>query len=427
MTEIWLEEWGHVTCEDVQLDAAGRRVAEELTDRGEIEILELAKGLRVHANAHVGRVQLGKLAITIRPKIPAPQLIRLLQYAYGLTDVRRLSEVDHFSNQGGFQELLVWQLVVEGERLTKRGLRREYLQRQEELVTPRGRIEMNRLARRLPGATALPCRHDPRSANCGVNQMLLAGLGMARRNTRDRRNKLRLGRLVDGLREQVSEVPLTRQRLQHVRQEMNRLTSGYGPALQLVELLLEGEGVVLEDGRCRLGAAGFLFDMNRFFQALLSRFLRDNLRGWELMDERQLRGMMRYEKGDNPRRRKAPTPRPDFTVSRRGRVVAMLDAKYRDLWENTLPQSMLYQLAIYALSRGAEGLATILYPTLNEQARDQVIRIEHPVHERAMARVVVRPVVLDRLERHVFELDGNEAQRLRERYAMGLAFGNTAA
>jgi 5-methylcytosine-specific restriction enzyme subunit McrC len=422
VTEIRLEEWGSVISEGVRLDDEGQRVAAELTDRAEMEVLELAKGVRIRANAHVGRVQLGELTITVRPKLPAPQLIRLLRYAYGLTDVRRLSEVDHLRDQGGFQELLVWQLVLEAERLVSRGLRREYLKREENLTTPRGRIDMSRLARRLPSATARPCRHDPRSLNCHVNQMLLAGLGMARRNTRDQNSRMRIGRLVDGLQEQVAAIPLTRNGLHGVRQKMNRLTRGYGPALQLIELLLEGEGVVLEGGQGRLGAAGFLFDMNRFFQALLSRFLRESLPDCEVRDEHGLRGMMRYEEDGNPLRRRAPTPRPDFTVSRKGRVVAMLDAKYRDLWENSLPRSMLYQLAVYALSRGAEGQATILYPTLSEEARDQVIRVEHPVHERAIARVVVRPIHLGRLEDLVFSEGTSEARRRRERYARQLTF-----
>jgi 5-methylcytosine-specific restriction enzyme subunit McrC len=423
MSEVCLQEWSEVAIEGLVLDEAGQRAASQLTESSALEILELATGLRIRARAHVGRVQLGGLTVTVQPKIPGPQLIRLLQYAYGLTDMKQSDDVKHESATGGFRDLLVWQLAVESERLIRRGLRREYMAREEELVWPRGRIDMSRLARKMPGRASLPCRHQPRSLDCSVNQLLMAGMGLARRDTVDRSCRSRLGRLMADMGQSIKMVPLSRHTLQRGRRQMNRLTSAYEPAMQLIELLLDGEGVVLDSARNQLSATGFLFDMNRFFQALLSRFLSDNLPGSDLRDERQLRGMMRYEDGANPLRRRPPTPRPDFTVVAEGRIVAMLDAKYRDLWEKELPSSMLYQLAMYALSRSEARQATILYPTLTEAAEDQVIRVEDPLHGGAMARVIVRPVQLETLAAVVFSSESMKDRREREGYARHLAMG----
>ena len=50
-------------------DAPVRRVAEELSSSGRLEIVELAKGLLIKAFSYVGSVRLGGLRITIRPKI----------------------------------------------------------------------------------------------------------------------------------------------------------------------------------------------------------------------------------------------------------------------------------------------------------------------------------------------------------------------
>ena len=103
-------------------------------------------------------------------------------------------------------------------------------------------------------------------------------------------------------------------------------------------------------------------------------------------------------------------------------TIAVLDAKYRDLWDQSLPREMLYQLALYAFARvGGERVSGILYPTMDPAAREQVIAIQEPVSGRAMARVVLRPVNLLALEQLL--KNGPLMHSRRVKLAQQLAFG----
>jgi 5-methylcytosine-specific restriction enzyme subunit McrC len=436
--EIHLREW-----ETLRPDAAGstasralagrrlsdenaRRLATDLADAGTIEVLELAGGLRIRATSFVGRLSLGDLVVTVEPKLPRAPLIQLLKYAYGLRHLDLYDAVDYAPTKWAFQDLLVQQLAAEVRELLAHGLHRDYEITRGDLHSPRGRIDFRRYVQVANGAsTTLPCVYHPRLEDTLLNQTLLAGLRFASELTDDLNLRGPIRRLASMLGTSVSPQALHPGLLGACRSRLDRRTTSYEPAITIIELLYGETGIALETPIERVRLKGFLFDMNRFFQALVARFLVDHLEECEVEEESRLNDLLVYDPLRNPLCRRAPAPRPDFVIRRDAEVIAVLDAKYRDLWESSLPREMLYQLALYALGQ-QEGRrrSAILYPVLDRAAREQGILIRDPLFARHQAEVILRPINLIELDEMI--RGGPAARRRRMELARRLAFGEAA-
>jgi 5-methylcytosine-specific restriction enzyme subunit McrC len=432
---VHIREWESATPEnrsellggkDFGFDEAARDLARRLTNTGRLEVTELARGLQIRAKSFVGRVQLGRWQITIQPKIPAAPLLNLLRYTY---DLRRLDLFDPvgFALAGeSFQDLLIHQLTAEAGELLARGLHRRYERLETVLTAPRGRIDFARYVSVVASArAALPCIDHPLTHDTQLNQQLLAGLRFARHLTQNSYLTGELGHLVKMLEPGVSASSCDQAKIEAVRRGLDRQTRSYTSALTLISMLLEARGIMTTPHAQTAHLSGFLFDMNRFFQALLSRFFREHLEGCEVSEEHQLKGMFRYAPRRNPLHKSAPTPRPDFVVLRPGKSAVVLDAKYRDLWTQPLPRAMLYQVALYALAQsGPAREAAIIYPTTDNSAQEQAIEFRDPMLGLRQATITLRPVSLLQLE--ALTHPAMHPQQLREarQFAGRLAFGS---
>lgn len=430
--KIRLHEWQVLTPSDRD-DLLGRsfdehpgsrEVATRLAEAGMIHVNELRSGIEVRATSYVGSVSLGDLEITILPKVDFDILVSLFRYTYQLRNIRLIETTEHSTEITTFQDLLIRQLLYEAEYLIARGIQRQYQLSERALASPRGRISIEGIAKNGGlVATTLPCHYHPRSTDIVLNQMLLGGLELAAGLTSDLSLRTDVRRMAALLELSVTSIPVNKHGLQRAYRSVDRLADAYLPALRLIELLHFGAGVSLQNSPHKsVPMPGYLFDMNIFFEALLTRFLSENLPIYQVQAQYRLRDMMRYDPAFNPLRRRAPMPRPDFAVLQGGQLVTLLDTKYRDLWERPLPREMLYQLAIYALSQGERRTATILYPTVSTGAKPQVVVINEPIMGAQTARLVLRPVNLASLEDVLWQT-GPVAQRRREQLARSFVFG----
>jgi 5-methylcytosine-specific restriction enzyme subunit McrC len=397
-----------------------QRLVAELNRQHVLEIDELRQGLQVTSLSHVGRVQLDDLTITVQPKIAPNELLSLVRYAFGLRDLRLFAVAEYQTAGSLFQDLLAAQLLAEAREIIEAGIARRYVEVRSDLSTPRGRIDFGALAARPNwDRAALPCLDHPRSTDHLLNQTLRAGVDLAADVAQDGTLVRSLKRTAAVLAELANRIPLTTAVLASADRAITRLTTPYEPALRLIELLHSSSWISL-DGERSTRLPGFLFDMNRFFQALVGRFLGDHLDSLRVVEERSLTGFMRYLPQHNPRGRKAPLPRPDFTIGEDGEVVTFLDAKYRDLWERDLPSGMLYQLGVYALSHGSVGNAAIIYPSCSDSAREAVIEIADMVQGVPRAHVALRPLELSVIAKVIADRDLERGKRI----ALSLVYGS---
>jgi 5-methylcytosine-specific restriction enzyme subunit McrC len=206
--------------------------------------------------------------------------------------------------------------------------------------------------------------------------------------------------------------------IESAERELTRLTAACGPALTIIRLLQDMLGVSFDSGQLSSRIPGFLFDMNAFFQRLLSRFLHENLVDSWIEDERAIRSLFAYAPSANPKRRRAPAPRPDYALFRDKTLEGFVDAKYRDIWDRNLPAEWLYQLSIYALASPAR-VSVLLYGSMSEAALDERVEVRQPLawSNNEPASVIVRPVPLS----YLAELVDPDQARIRTRERRNLA------
>lgn len=432
MLSVQLTEWQNATPDTVgelrgstlALSARDRELLDHLSRQKMLVARELREGLEVTTTSFVGSVNLGSLTLRIRPKIQGRPFSILLGYGLGLGDLEILPEHQLNLANPAFQDLLIVRLASEATRLLGRGIYRNYRPIAANLQNPRGTIDFRHLSTKPLISATLPCRYFERTSNVLPNRVLLSGLRLAGRLAIDRDVRGLILRRAAALEAQVEPVRLNNATFRALDRESSRLTSTYDSAFAIIRLLIAGKGIGPHADSDETQLPGFLFNMNQLFQEVVGRFLREWLFDFEVSEQHSLMDVFRYQALFNPKRKRMPAPRPDYVILKGRRVVAIADAKYRDLWEHELPADMLYQLSVYALSQQECSVATILYATASTNSQEARISINDPFRGHRRAEVRLRPVVLSEFADIVAASRSGKNDRRRREYAAHLAFGN---
>ncbi len=338
-----------VLLRDVLLSDEDHTLLCELRNRTGIRITELRTGLEIRVKAHVGTVSLSRFHLVIMPKLRIDSLMRMVAYAFNLSDLQVAdTRTSYATDDHGLVDLLGLALLHTAERIARGGMLPNYETRNEDLATPRGRLDIRHIATHSRGAT-LRCTYDELTFDHSLNQQLAAGLRLASRVMQSVDLGLDLARAADRFFGDVTRVALDADLLRGMLDSLDRRSSHYHTTLSLIALINEGARI---GDHAAVGAtplSSFTLNMNLVFERFLGRYLDEKSAGdIDVFSQKGEKDVFTYL--ENASGWKNPNIRPDFVVRQRGKVIGVADAKYKNRFDHPPTTAELYQLAAYGLS-----------------------------------------------------------------------------
>jgi 5-methylcytosine-specific restriction enzyme subunit McrC len=370
-----MAEWKTEVIPGVGLSEADRRLATELAqgEGGRLIVDELRSGVRVTAKSWVGVVRFERFEIRVVPKLAGGNfgILRMIEFATGLSALRRNSGVRKLDTQGANLFDLVALLLAEHcEYLVRGGLLSDYVEVEDELTAVRGRILADKqVLKKFGRIDRLICRFDEQEQDVAENQILGAALDKCARRVQDETVRLRVGRSRSIFEEVCNHQNLD---LESARQRMvyHRLNSHYRDPHDLAWLVLEGLGAVNDlftTGQTTCFA--FLIDMNLLFERFVHRLFERILAGTSLT--------VAYQQADRSiiwnvdKNLPYSSVIPDLLIRSRNPPLRRLavDAKYKLYDERKISPGDVYQSFLYAYAYGEMlseknlPAALIIYPS----------------------------------------------------------------
>lgn len=252
---------------------------------------------------------------------------------------------------------------------TRRGLPRQYLACEDDLPALRGRLDVTRqFTVNAVRSDRLACRFDVLSHDIALMQVMAATVVSLGKRTRVPATR----RLLDELRFVLADVTLLPpSALPWSAVRIDRTNRCWESLFRLARLLMGREWQAT--GHDVQGHAGtsLLFPMEKLFEDAIATVLRRALAGSgiDVVAQGGLKNCLGPWREDDPCHGDVFQTRPDLLLKRRGKVIAIIDTKWKRLATDPLDrkhgvsQADVYQMMAYARLYECERLM-LLYPAV---------------------------------------------------------------
>ena len=304
-------------------------------------------------SSHVGAVNVGDLAVVIRPKIPIDRVMFLITYAMDPKHWRKNSV--QLTRDDGILEAIVFAFTHHTRQAIHRGLLRGYRWDEDALKTVRGRIRFSdQVQRRFDIPLPVEVAFDEFTEDIEKNRLLKAAierLGHTSLRSQAARQEVRR------LRPSFSTVGLGSYRRGSISEvRYTRLDEHYRPAVELARLILDNSSLELHGGE--VTGAAFLIDMNQVFERFLYVALREAL---DLPDRQ-----WRHEEGLTLDEQGRIGMKPDFSwwssvgAGDGSKPLFVGDAKYKKPEGEGFEHADIYQMLAYCTAANLPS-GTLVY------------------------------------------------------------------
>jgi len=311
----------------------------------------------------IGVLELGDLAIQIRPKLPIDRVLFLMSYALNPKDWKKVGF--DLKEQSSIVEAVIPAFTMHVRNALRRGVLQGYQVREDSLATVRGQIRFaDQIRDRYGIVPPVEVRFDEFTEDIVENQLIKAATGLLlRRSIRSAPLRAEL-RGIESALANVSLQHFHGNLLPEVR--FTRLNERYRSAIELAKLILRFSSFDIQHGNTR--AASFLVDMNQVFEDFVVLALREALGLTKRSFPQNADGRrVRLDEAERV------VLKPDISWWQGRQCCFVGDVKYKKTNAAGIKHADLYQLLAYTVATDLPG-GMLIYAAGEDEPRTHEVK-----------------------------------------------------